>query len=148
MKKPSVRDKIVSTAIRLFYRQGYSNTGINQIIEEAGVSKSALYQTFPSKEDLLIVYLDVTGEDTMHHLRLAAARHTTPKGKMLAIFDHLEELVGQSDFYGCHFLNMVYELPKEAVRVKEHLKNQKDRVRALFAEILAPLERPELADEI
>ena len=148
MKKPTVREKIVATAIRLFYRQGYSNTGINQIIAEADVSKSALYQNFVSKEDLLMVYLDVTGEETLHFLRLAAARHMTPEDKMIAIFDHLEGLVQQSDFYGCHFLNMVYELPKEAVRVREQLKKQKDNVRALFVEILQPIQKEELADDI
>lgn len=148
MKKNSVRETIVSTAIRLFYRQGYSNTGINQIIGEANVSKSALYQNFASKEDLLIVYLDVTGEETIHILRIAAAKQTDPKAKLLGIFDYLEELVAEKDFYGCHFLNMVYELPENAIRVREHLKKQKDKVRDLFAEILAPIQKENQADEV
>jgi AcrR family transcriptional regulator len=148
MKKESSRDKIVNTAIKLFYRQGYSNTGINQIIAEAGISKSALYQNFTSKEDLLMVYLDITGAETIRYLGQVAASHVTPGEKVIAIFDHLEDLVQQSDFYGCHFLNMVYELPKDAVRIRAHLKKQKDNVRGLFAEILAPLQNEELADEI
>src|ERR1700761_6514337 len=148
MKKNTVRENIVSTAIRLFYRQGYSNTGINQIIDEARVSKSALYQNFSSKEDLLIAYLDVTGEETIHSLRIAAAKYSNPKAKIIAIFDYLEELVQQQDFYGCHFLNMVYELPEDAVRIKEQLKKQKDKVRSLFAEILAPLQQESHADEV
>jgi len=148
MKKRHVRDIIVSTATRLFYRQGYSNTGINQIIEEAGISKSALYQHFASKEDLLMVYLEVTGEETLHTLRKAAAKHTSPQTKMLAIFEYLEELVQQSQWYGCHFLNMVYELPEEAVRIKTQVKKQKDKVRSLFEEIVAPLKREGLADDI
>lgn len=148
MKKQRVRESILSTAIQLFYRQGYSNTGINQIIGEAGISKSALYQHFHSKEDLLMVYLEVTGEDTLHALRKVAARHTTPKTKMIALFDYLEELVQQQEWYGCHFLNMVYELPEDAVRIREQVKKQKDKVRGLFAEILKPLEREGLADEV
>jgi AcrR family transcriptional regulator len=148
MKKKSVRDMIITTAIRLFYKQGYSNTGINQIIAEAAVSKSSLYQHFQSKEDLLIVYLEVTGEDTILMLRKVAAGQIDSKAKMLAIFDHMEVLVQQSEYYGCHFLNMVYELPEEAVRIKEQVKKQKDKVRALFAEILAPLRREGLSDEL
>ncbi len=34
------RDKIISTACDLFYRQGYLATGINQITTEAGVAKN------------------------------------------------------------------------------------------------------------
>jgi len=45
----SVRDKIVSVAGRLFYEQGYNNTGINQVIDEAGIAKASLYNHFNSK---------------------------------------------------------------------------------------------------
>ncbi|WP_179414669.1 TetR/AcrR family transcriptional regulator [Mucilaginibacter sp. E4BP6] len=148
MKKRSIRDAIVNTSIRLFYKQGYSNTGINQIIEEADISKSSLYQHFRAKEDLLIVYLEVTGKDTLNGLKEAADKYTIPKDKILSIFEYLERLVQQNEFYGCHFLNMVYELPEDAVKIKEIVKKQKDTVRALFEEILAPLHRAGLADEI
>lgn len=148
MKKKSIRDAIISTSIRLFYKQGYSNTGINQIIEEAQISKSSLYQHFRSKEELLIAYLETTGEQTIDGLRKATEHFATPKEKVLAVFDYLEGLVQQNEFYGCHFLNMVYELPEEALKIREMVKMQKDRVRNVFEEILSPLERPGLSDEI
>src|ERR1700741_4433288 len=110
MKRASARDNIVSTASRLFYKQGYSNTGINQIIEEAGIAKSTLYQLFRSKEDLLLVYLDEMGRITLEGLQNAAANGTTPKEKILAIFDYLTGLVAKPEFYGCHFQNIVYEM--------------------------------------
>ena len=85
MKKKSIRDAIVNTAARLFYKQGYSNTGINQIIEEAKIAKSSLYQHFRSKEDLLMAYLKVTGEQTITALGEVAAQHSKPQAKLLAI---------------------------------------------------------------
>jgi AcrR family transcriptional regulator len=39
----SVREQIIETATRLFYDQGYNLTGINQIIEEAGVACLQLF---------------------------------------------------------------------------------------------------------
>ncbi|HEV2478357.1 MAG TPA: helix-turn-helix domain-containing protein, partial [Puia sp.] len=132
MKRTSARDNIVSTASRLFYKQGYSNTGINQIIEEAGIAKSTLYQWFRSKEELLLVYLEETGKMTMEGLRDAAATASTPKEKLLAIFDHLAGLVVRPEFYGCHFLNIVYEMPDGNQRARAHIKKQKDAVRSLF----------------
>jgi AcrR family transcriptional regulator len=148
VKKKSIRDAVVDTASRLFYRQGYSNTGINQIIEEAGISKSGLYQHFSSKEDVLIAYLNKTGQETVLLLKGAADVETDPKAKMLAIFDYLEGLVQLTDFYGCHFLNMVYELPKGSERIREEIKKQKDEVRKVFAEIVAPVQQEGLADEL
>jgi len=148
MKKPTARDAIVKTAARLFYKQGYSNTGINQIIEEAGVAKSTLYQRFRSKEDLLLTYLDETGAATITALSNAASSVTTPKEKLLAIFDYLEEMTTQPEFYGCHFLNIVYEMPEGEERARQQIKKQKDHVRNLFTQILKPIHQEQLADQI
>ena len=46
------RQRIINTALELFYRQGYLATGINQVIAESGVSKNTFYYYFPSKDDL------------------------------------------------------------------------------------------------
>ncbi|WP_431210359.1 TetR/AcrR family transcriptional regulator [Puia sp. P3] len=148
MKKPTARDAIVKTAARLFYKQGYSNTGINQIIEEAGVAKSTLYQRFRSKEDLLMTYLDTTGSANISALTNAASTATNPKDKLLAIFDYLQERTTQPEFHGCHFLNLVYEMPEGEERARIEIKKQKDNVRTLFAQILKPIHQEQLADEI
>ena len=148
MKKTLVREAIINTASRLFYQQGYSNTGINQIIEEANIAKSSLYQNFRSKEDLLLAYLEKTGMTTEEMLKNAALTGNTPQEKMIAVFNYLENLVQEKEFYGCHFLNIVYEMPQDAVRVREQIKRQKDTVRDLFAEILKPINKEGLADEI
>ena len=148
MKRTSARDNIVSTASRLFYKQGYSNTGVNQIIEEAGIAKSTLYQWFRSKEDLLLVYLEETGKTTMEGLRGAAAIGSTPKEKVLAIFDHLAGLAARPEYFGCHFLNIVYEMPDGDERARAQIKREKDAVRSLLVELLAPVHQELLADEI
>lgn len=37
-KSNSVKERILETASRLFYQQGFNSTGINQIIAEAGIA--------------------------------------------------------------------------------------------------------------
>ena len=51
------KDRILETASRLFYTQGYNATGINQILEEAKVAKASLYTHYGSKDELGIVYV-------------------------------------------------------------------------------------------
>jgi AcrR family transcriptional regulator len=147
MRKIKAKDAILSTAARLFYKQGYSNTGINQIIDEAGVAKSTLYQLFRSKEDLLVAYLEGIGETTMESLKQASQKGVTPQEKVIAIFDYIKELVAMPEFYGCHFLNIIYEMPEGEERARLAIKKQKDSVRALFSTILKPLNKESLADE-
>ncbi|MBS1604733.1 MAG: helix-turn-helix transcriptional regulator, partial [Bacteroidetes bacterium] len=54
-----VIDKIMDAANKLFYRDGYNITGINQLIDEAGVAKGSLYQHFDSKADLMVGYIEL-----------------------------------------------------------------------------------------
>jgi AcrR family transcriptional regulator len=147
-RKNAVRQTIVDTASRLFYKQGYGNTGINQIIEESGVVKSSLYTAFRSKEDILMVYLETAGTATDEALKGAADKVTDPKEKILAIFDFLIDLVQQKEYYGCQFLNIISEIPKEDERVRTQIKKQKNGVRRLFSQILEPIDKESLADEL
>ena len=148
MNKKSVRQKIIDTAARLFYKQGYGNTGINQIIEEAGIAKSSLYQHFQSKEDLLMEYLEQSGQHTREALAAAISGVHSPGEKIIAVFDYLETLAQENGFQGCSFLNIVHEIPGESVRIKGQIKAQKDLLRQLFAETLKPMNKQQAADEI
>ncbi len=142
------RQRIVETASRLFYKQGYNSTGINQVIKEAEVAKASLYQYFPSKEDLLTEYLKVTAVVTNRTLRDIINKFEAPKDKILALFDFLLDFQNINEFNGCNFLNIAAELPRENGKVKELIKKQKNEIRALFAEILKPINKEELADEL
>jgi AcrR family transcriptional regulator len=50
--KEEVKKKIVDTAYNLFLTKGYRGTTMDEIAAALGVTKPALYQYFPGKEDL------------------------------------------------------------------------------------------------
>jgi AcrR family transcriptional regulator len=56
-RKTGLDERILNTADRLFYAHGYTNTGINQIVTEAGTNKPGLYTYFKTKDDLARRYL-------------------------------------------------------------------------------------------
>ena len=81
-KKAKTREKIVSVALRLFADDGYANTTIARIAEEAEVSPRTVATYFPAKEDIVFYLSDMTkqrlvlaieerdtGVDTMTALR-------------------------------------------------------------------------------
>ena len=56
MKKKNSRNtkgKIVSAAWQLFYRQGYDDTTIDEIVEASGTSRGSFYHYFDGKDALL-----------------------------------------------------------------------------------------------
>ena len=147
-RKNAIRGTVIETASRLFYKQGYGNTGINQIIEESGVVKSSVYTAFRTKEDILMAYLETTGAATDKALQAAADQSNTPKERVLAVFDYLIRMVQGKEYYGCQFLNIISEIPPEAERVIKQIQKQKNGVRSLFTRILEPIGKQDLADEI
>ena len=142
------RERIIDTASRLFYKQGYNSTGINQVIKEAKVAKASLYQHFPSKDDLLNEYLKVTAASTNQVLQSILDKHKTPKAKVLSLFDFLLHSTKQNAYQGCNFLNIASEIPKDNVKARSLIRKQKNHIRGLFAEILKPAGKEHLADEL
>ena len=55
---PTARERIITTAGRLFYREGYRAVGVDRVIAEADVAKATFYRHFPSKDDLIVAWIE------------------------------------------------------------------------------------------
>ena len=53
--------KILDTAERLFIEKGYDRASLQEIIQETGLSKGAIYHHFASKEEILYAVCDRIG---------------------------------------------------------------------------------------
>ncbi len=63
--------RILDAARELFEQSGYSATSLDDIVSKANCSKSAIYQLFGSKEDLLTVLVRETVEAMRNELFIA-----------------------------------------------------------------------------
>ena len=64
------RIALIQTAATLFRRQGYAATGLNQILDEAGVKPGSLYHHFPGgKQQLAAAVVQTAGQDIEQLLR-------------------------------------------------------------------------------
>jgi len=61
-RKTTTRARLIASAAELFRRQGYAQTGVNQIIQEANATSGSFYHFFPAKEDLLLAVVDHLAE--------------------------------------------------------------------------------------
>ena len=102
----SRRDQLIDTALELFYRDGFHATGIDRILAESGAAKMTLYKHFKSKDALILAALQRSGERFRGWLMCAVERRAeTPRDRLLAIFDVLDEWFGRQTFHGCVFVN-------------------------------------------
>lgn len=112
------REKILETAERLFYQQGYHATGINQIIDEAGVAKATFYSHFPSKEELCIAYLERVRDNEAALVQATLEKKRSAMARYLAPIEVLEPWLIETKFRGCPFLNIASEIPDQASRIR------------------------------
>ncbi|MGA2053261.1 MAG: TetR/AcrR family transcriptional regulator [Opitutales bacterium] len=106
---PPVR--ILRTAARLFYEQGYHATGVNQIIAESNVAKATFYAHYPSKEILGAAWLAQQHEAWVSWLNERVSSIPDPRLRLSTLFDLLEVWLRNNDFRGCPFHNTNAEQP-------------------------------------
>jgi AcrR family transcriptional regulator len=100
----STSDKITESALKLFYRQGFHATGVEQLSKVAGVTKKTLYNYFSSKELLIQSALELRDKQfiiKMHKSVEAKGNDLRP----LAYIEFIVQWVQETGFNGCAFIN-------------------------------------------
>ncbi|PND58269.1 TetR family transcriptional regulator [Mycobacterium sp. ENV421] len=131
------RDRILATAYRLFYREGIRATGIDKVIAEAGVTKVTFYRHFPSKDALIVAYLELRHRRWMDWFVDALDRHAGNRRRP-PVVAAVEEWLTADSFRGCAFLNSVSELGAELPEVHAITARHKADVVAAIKETLPP----------
>src|SRR5258708_14254946 len=131
-EKPTMKERILETADRLFYLQGIRAVGVDTIAAEIGISKRTLYNHFPSKDELISAYLS-------RRFHKPPASDKPPAEQILGTFDSLERRFASRDFRGCPFVNAVAELGTEDQAVKKIAIAFKESRRVWFRDLLLQL---------
>ncbi|MDO5648746.1 TetR/AcrR family transcriptional regulator [Paracoccus sp. (in: a-proteobacteria)] len=147
MAQPSARDRLLHAAAVLFYNDGIAATGIDAVIQRAGVARQSLYNNFGSKAELVAAYLTARHDEwlALYQARLADA--VTPQDRVLAVFDAYQDHADDAyerGFRGCGLLNAAAELAADdpgRAAVRAH----KEQVQSLLRDPLVEL-NPTRAD--
>ncbi|EOQ97369.1 transcriptional regulator, TetR family [Leptospira wolbachii serovar Codice str. CDC] len=120
MKKEPTRIRLLQVSRNLFLKQGYSETGLNQIVEEAKTVKASLYQHFSSKEMLGKEVLRLYSDENLTLLRSLMKRNPKPLDFVKAWVRILSREARESQLYGCGMANFRAQIaPHELEILKE-----------------------------
>lgn len=145
-------DRIRDTAFDLFYREGIRASGVEEIVNRAGVTKPSLYRAYESKDELIAEYLRDYDQRFCQNFEAPSAQHPgDPKGQLLAYLDTLAVRASTDGYRGCGLTNAVIEYPDPAhpahrvgVESKQHLR---ERLREM-CQAIGARDPHELADSL
>jgi AcrR family transcriptional regulator len=136
-KRSEARERLLATASDLFYAEGIKSVGVDRIVSASNVTLATFYRHFPSKQDLVVTYLESI-HDVLVERAAAVADRAKGRDLIAEIGAEVVAEVGHEGYRGCAFINAAseFEDPESAVRrvVADHRRWFYERVRRAFAD--------------
>jgi TetR/AcrR family transcriptional regulator, transcriptional repressor for nem operon len=120
-------DEMIEKAKHLFQLKGYEGTGMQELVDTLGISRSSLYDTFGDKHQLYCKTLEAYCDENAHSLAKEAALAENPLQFLHFVFDTvIEQSKKDVNKKGCYVVNAIVEFSDRNVDVKEIIdKNNK-----------------------
>jgi TetR/AcrR family transcriptional regulator, transcriptional repressor for nem operon len=137
--KATTKVALVDAGTRLILEQGYHHTGIQDVLQAAGVPKGSFYYYFPSKEAFA---LEVIAQFAAAYLaRLEQHLGDTTASPLTRLRRHQEELLARFERRGCRGGCLIGNLSQELADQSPRLRAQLDAVLSSWRERYAQLFR-------
>lgn len=108
--RPSARERILDTSYQLFARRGIRDVGVDELIARSGVAKATFYRHFPSKEALVLAYMERWFSERRATIAKAADGRSTPEEALLAAFEVLDDWFQRDVAEVSAFLQVMIEM--------------------------------------
>lgn len=121
-------DVALNAAMQVFWRNGYENTSMQDLLDAMQLSKSSLYQAFGGKQALFERCIAHYGDDMIGSLRAALQVSPSGLGFIRQFLESvLDEARGVSEARGCLVLNTANEFARRNPRIAEAVSQGLDR---------------------
>lgn len=148
MSKQTTRENLIEVGLRLIRSAGYTATGINQILEAAGVPKGSFYHHFSTKDDFVmeVIRRYATGEQDRVE-RVMNDSSLSPLKRLRRYFKEMISTYGSHSgpITGCLLGNMSLEIAGLNTEIRDLLNQAFDGWQTAIANILREaIEKQEL----
>jgi AcrR family transcriptional regulator len=136
-KSSAARERLLETARRIFYAEGVNTVGVQRIVEEAGVTLATFYRHFPSKQDLVLAYLQSVHDDFEARAIAAQQAAETPGDVLSSIGNNITAQLTEPGFRGCAFINAASEFQDPNGPIMRAVLAHRDWFHALVGDAFA-----------
>lgn len=129
------KEHLIKCAARLFIKQGYNATGINDILNSAELSKGSFYFYFASKKDLAAAVADYFNKIEMRELSVAAENRTWVPFVEKLMGDIIER-AKRNKIFGCPFAVLGMEIAFLEPDIADHYYRPLKNIQDVFEDVL------------
>jgi AcrR family transcriptional regulator len=135
----STRSRLVEAALQRFYRDGFRNVGLDQVLTDVGISKTAFYKHFESKDDLMLAVLESQNVWLQELLREVTSQRSdaNPGTQLRRLFDVVDQIIASDAYHGCIFINVAMEFPLLHEPAHRAAAEHKRSIEAIVRELAA-----------
>ena len=146
---------ILEKGTELIFKQGYHSSGLQKILELAGIPKGSFYYHFKSKEDFGLQVVDFYSNNSLEFLKTFLENDAlNPKERILDLLETMKDIYQQQDFaLGCLLGNCSLELASNNDSFAKAISRNFESWQELFAQTISEgqqtghIKREKSADE-
>ena len=130
MNKKHDREQVLTTGLDLFWSNGYSNLGMNEICKTTGMTKGAFYNAYESKEKFFLESIELYGdmmEQSLQGLINEKGEKTSALQRLRGMYDALIGSQSDQKFRGCLVHNSMSESSAQSAHIRDITTKQFER---------------------
>jgi len=129
-------EQALEDAMNVFWRFGYENTSLDQLMREMGIARQSLYNTFGDKRSLYLQALRHYRDENLAQLRALLAGDTSVRESIATLLRALTSQTRDQRERGCRLLSATMERPADDREVLEFLRDNQRTIERILADAL------------
>jgi AcrR family transcriptional regulator len=144
LSRPAARDRMLIAADNNFHNVGIRATGVDTLIEAAGVAKATFYRYFPSKDDLVVAWLLDARPRWFYRVRAKIeSSGVPPTEKVSLLYEEAARWLESEGFRGCAFANAAMEITDSSHPAWPVIRDYLDEVESYLRDLLVAAGHPD-----
>lgn len=139
------RQTVIHKAMDLFWRNGYTATSIQDLLEATDLNRGSLYTAFGSKRQLFLEALAEYGRMRVTQIQTVLQAAESPLAGIYTIFqDLIKESVQDEQGYSCLMVNTILEMSAHDREMIQIIGGMMEQIEALFCQAIIAAQQQNL----
>jgi len=131
------REKVLDKAKNIFWFKGYSGTSMQDLVDETGLNRSSIYNSFGSKMELYLLTLKKYQEDIDELFERANQQNRNAIETIGLLFLYvLEDVLEDTEAKGCMLINCQTEMGNQDAHLNALFEAYQERLRSMFQRLV------------